>query len=168
VVSIAQARSYILVKRVARLVVRGLNQEQIGKALKRTRKQVNEVLAHPDCEAEIERLLEATGARIEDQLVEGEREAAQTLRDALEATESDGSPNWEVRIKAAVRFLDAAGRRGKPADRVEQRTLTLTGDAAQAAVAAALRDPGVRQWLDAQPDLKQQLLPSGNGTSDAG
>ena len=49
--------------------------------------------------------------------------------------------------------------RGKPVERVEQANLTLTleGREGRNELVQALRDPGVRAWLDTQPELSAQI-----------
>jgi hypothetical protein len=146
------------VRHIARLVALGKGPVRIAQELGLASRTVSYILADPRCEEEVRKLLDATDEFVHEKLLEGERHAAATLKEALDATQEDGTPNWDVRLKAAIRFLDSAGRRGRPVERVESQEVQLTGDAAALALANALRDPGVRTWLDAHPQTKQQLL----------
>lgn len=98
-------------------------------------------------------------AVVEAMLIVGEREAAQTLMDALKA-ESRGAPNWTVRLNAALSLLDRAGQRGRAVEKqqIAQVVARATPDV-EAALQRALRDPGVRNWLKDSGTLA--LLPSG-------
>ncbi len=95
-------------------------------------------------------------------LLEGEREAAATVVEALHATthlkvgkELREMPNWDIRVRAALSLLDRGGERGKAVDRVQQANLNV--DVTPEALHRALRDPGVRTWLDHKPDLKARV-----------
>jgi len=152
-------QNIVMARRVARMAVEGLTNGEIALKTGMSMRWVAYVLKDKRVTEEVDRLVRATDATVIELLEEGERKAAATLGEALDATAPDGSPLWDIRIKAAVRFLDAAGRRGKPADKIETQMLSLTGDAAKAALVNALRDPGVRAFLAAQPELRAQLLP---------
>lgn len=88
---------------------------------------------------------------VETILLEGERQAAHTLVEALGAQNRDGKPNWQARVTAATTLLDRAGQRGKAVEKsqVAQVTAHVDGNSpgVEAALAKALRDPGVRMWL---------------------
>ena len=87
---------------------------------------------------------------VEALLLVGEREAAATLIEALKANKSDKSPNWTVRVQAAMSLMDRAGERGRATEKqqVAQVTAHVKADGnAENALRKALRDPGVRAWL---------------------
>lgn len=87
---------------------------------------------------------------VEAMLLVGEREAARTLIEALDATKSDKTPNWVVRVQAAMSLMDRAGERGRATEKqqVAQVTAHVKADGhAEEALRRALRDPGVRSWL---------------------
>jgi hypothetical protein len=102
---------------------------------------------------------ERHGELVSAMLREGELEAAATLREALTAANKEGDPLWKVRIQAATRLADGRGERGKPTDRLEAKTLGLSGDL-NTALSAALRDPSVKKWLESQPHIMAALPPS--------
>jgi hypothetical protein len=85
--------------------------------------------------------------------LEGEKQAAETLMQALGAESKSGAPLWKQRIDAAVSLLDRAGQRGKAIERQQiqaESTVTTTSEADRvSALKAALRDPGVRAWIEA-------------------
>lgn len=100
-------------------------------------------------------------------LLHGEREAAQTLIDALKAETKGGAPAWTTRITAAMNLLDRSGKRGKAIDRQQVASVTTEVKAPeeiQHALRAALRDPGVRAWLKESGGLP--ALISGAETAD--
>lgn len=96
---------------------------------------------------------------VEAMLVAGERQAAETLIEALTATSKTGSPMWKVRVDAALSLLDRAGQRGKAIDRqmIRASVSAPTEHDREAALRAALRDPGVRQWLQSTGQTERLL-----------
>jgi hypothetical protein len=100
--------------------------------------------------AAYEELVEKHDSLMSGELLEGELEALKIAREALHAYDKEGSPNWEIRLRASFRLLDAAGRRGKPAEKVEQTTNTTVVSRHENELAEALRDPTVRAWIEKQ------------------
>ena len=96
--------------------------------------------------AEIEDCANRMADQIEAALLEGERKAALVIDEAMEAINPEGDPDWNVRLKAAMSLLDRQGRRGKAVDKVESKTMELTGDVNEL-LRNALRDPGMRPYL---------------------
>lgn len=81
-------------------------------------------------------------------LIKGEREAAETLMEALKAESVSGRPNWNARISAALSLLDRAGQRGKAIERQQVAAVVARAEPdVSDALRRALRDPGVRSWL---------------------
>lgn len=100
---------------------------------------------------------------VEALLLVGEREAARTLIEALEAKRGD-QPNWPVRVQAAMSLMDRAGERGRATEKqqVAQVTAHVQANAgSEEALRRALRDPGVRTWLK---DSGQLQLIEANAT----
>ena len=150
------ASSYSLKRRIARLAALGLTSAEIGRELHITTSLVNRALQYSDVKARIQALQDDADAVIKEALTDGELVAAEVLYDLMK-----NASNEKVRLEAAVQFLDRTGTRGQPVERIQQQSVTLTGDAAQVAFVNALRDPGVQAWLrDERPDLLQKLLTS--------
>lgn len=93
---------------------------------------------------------------VEAMLVAGEAAAAETLLDALKATNTQGKANWTVRVQAAITLLDRAGMRGRAIERsavavggMKVGAMGTGGGGVQVeeSLRKALRDPGVRAWL---------------------
>jgi hypothetical protein len=97
---------------------------------------------------------------VEAMLLAGERAAANTLLEALEAVDGKGQPNWKVRVTAALSLVDRAGSRGKPVERTQLQAMVAGKADVQEALERALRDPGVRAWIQSDPEYAQ-LLPRG-------
>ena len=115
--------------------------------------------ADPAFQAELQALVERHVEYIEDRLLEGELEAVEVLKEALGATKTvkgKAVPDWFVRLQAAMRLLDAQGRRGKPVEKVQQETIHYQGNVEEALV-KALRDPVVRAWVEEQNLLPQAV-----------
>lgn len=130
----------------------GFTQQEIAKSLGISAANAGEYLGSAPVREEMQRLLDLADAQfVEEGLLVAEQRAVSTLNKLLDDDDS------EVRLKAAVTLLDRAGKRGPVAQRVESTQLALTGDAAQTALANALRDPGVRAFLASQPELRQQV-----------
>lgn len=148
-------------KRVARLVASGMGLRDVAKQLNLTRSQVLQISRDPGFEAMVREFVENNDTFVRDGLLDGERAAINFMLNLIEREDAAE----ELRFKAALTLLDRAGSRGKPVERVESKALTLSGDAAQAALANALRDPGVRSYLDANPQVAKALLISPAGES---
>lgn len=84
-------------------------------------------------------------------LVAGETRASETLLSALEATTTEGEPNWRIRVQAAVNLLDRAGQRGAPIARQQIQANVNSNAVVQTTLVSALRDPTVRAWLIEEP-----------------
>jgi hypothetical protein len=103
-------------------------------------------------------------ARVEDVLLEGEREAVDTLVAALTAmtTAKSGKkvvmvPDWPTRRAAADSLLNRRGERGKPVERVQQANFNINSPEIRNQLAQALADPAVRAFLDQDPVLAARL-----------
>jgi CRP-like cAMP-binding protein len=97
---------------------------------------------------------------VEAMLLAGEREAANTLLEALKAVNSKGDPDWKVRVAAALSLVDRAGARGKPVERTQLQAMVAGKADVQEALSKALKDPGVRAWIKSDPDYAK-MLPAG-------
>lgn len=102
--------------------------------------------AEPEFQQALDDLIEKHDAIMSENLLEGELEALRVVRDGLGALDQKGEPAWDIRMKAAFRLLDAAGRRGKPAEKSEAVVTTVSQGNEE--LAMALRDPSVRAWLE--------------------
>jgi hypothetical protein len=83
---------------------------------------------------------------VEAMLLAGEREAANTLIEALGAMTEGGKPAWRVRVTAALSLLDRAGMRGRALEK-QQIQQTVLSTSTEDVLKAALRDPSVRAWI---------------------
>ncbi|MCI0349067.1 MAG: hypothetical protein L0Z53_06540 [Acidobacteriales bacterium] len=141
-------------RRIARLTALGLTAAEIGDELGLTTELVLRAQTYSDVVERVKALQDDADALIRDALADGELVAAETLYNLMKTAQ-----NEKVRLEAAVQFLDRMGLRGPIEQRINQRTVQLTGDAAQAALVQALRDPQVREWLtNERPDLRAKLL----------
>lgn len=147
-------------RRVARLVASGMHPREIAKQLGVTRSHVYAIAKEPGFQQMVQDFVENNDTFVRDGLLEGERSA---LNFMLNLVEDENAP-LELRHKAAHTLLDRAGNRGKPVERVESKHLNLSADDAQAALANALRDPGVRVWLEQNQDVAAALLLPPNST----
>jgi hypothetical protein len=66
-------------------------------------------------------------------------------------------PDWPSRIRAAESLLDRRSERGKPVERVQAANFNFTPEVRNE-LSQALRDPAVQAMLDADPELKKQLV----------
>lgn len=112
----------------------------------------------PEFVEALQNLVEKHDALMSEELLEGELEALATVREGLLANDTKGNPDWDARLRAAFRLLDAAGRRGKPAEKSEN-TITTVGSGS-GELAEALNDPAVRAWLEEKFSVPK--LPSGH------
>ena len=134
--------SYALQRRIARLVALGLTQTEVAHELGISTQTVHLALQKPDIAARVKALQDDADAMIREALADGELVAAEVLYNLMKTAQ-----NEKVRLEAAVQFLDRMGIRGQPIERIHQQTVQLTGDAAQAMLVNALRDPGVQRFL---------------------
>ena len=138
---------------IAKLHVQGATLQEIGdRLLTRTggpvqRQDVWKTLQREDVQ---EYCLLLSG-KLEEQLEDLEREAVPIARDLLH------DPDPDIRYRTYTDLLNRMGKRGKPLEKSESQSLNLEGDAVQAALLTALRDPGVRAWLTANPNIKEQI-----------
>lgn len=114
----------------------------------------------PEFREELEKAVLSHADLVEAMLVEGERKAAETLIQALQA-ETRGAPNWSVRLNAALSLLDRAGQRGRAVEKQQiAQVVARAQPDVEDALRRALRDPGVRSWLkNSEKDLAK-LLPA--------
>lgn len=147
--------TYARSRRVARLVASGMHVRDIAKQLGLSRAQVQLVASEPGFQQIVQDFIENNDTFVRDGLLEGERAAINYMLNLVENESADE----ELRFKAAHTLLDRAGARGKPVERVESRQLHLSQTDAQAALANALRDPGVQRWLEQNPGVAKALLP---------
>ena len=110
-----------------------------------------------DFRLEIEETANRMADQIESALMEGELKAAFVIDEALEARDKEGQIDWPTRVKAALSLLDRQGRRGKAVERIESKSIEYKGDLNELLL-AALRDPGMREFIEAT--VPQELLPS--------
>lgn len=151
-------------RRIALMAAHGKPQTEIAQEIGRDRTTVSRILNKPEVAALVEQFMVKSEMALEEILVKGEKRAAETLVELL------GAESTDVRLKAAIRLTDMAGRSGKPAERVQVQSVKLTGDAAEAALAQAIRDPGVRAWLAANPSVEsdvRRLLPAQGGAHES-
>jgi hypothetical protein len=142
-------------RQAARLLAEGLTVPETSKQLGMTQKRIHMLLADERFKLEVEQAALRMSQTIEDQIIE---ELVQAERKAVIVVEElMDSKDEEIRLKAALTMLDRAGRRGKVADKVEQRIATYNMNQAQRDQAKlALRDPGVRALLP--PEIAQKVL----------
>ena len=62
-----------------------------------------------------------------------------------------------VSDQAADSLLDREGRRGKPVEKVQQANFNFNTQEVRNELVQAIMDPGVRKWLDQNPEIKAQL-----------
>lgn len=88
---------------------------------------------------------------IEDFLSYGEEVAVLTAIEVMSnAVDGKGRPDYKTRLEAAIELLNRKGQRGMPVQSTETKQLVVHGDMNKA-LDQALRDPGVKAWLDTQP-----------------
>jgi hypothetical protein len=142
--------------RAARLRAIGVPKKEVAKMVGRSYGTVAEWERGDEFCSKIEEYVGQHAAALEAALLEGEKAAVATLIGALDAEDGNGQPDWNTRTKAAIRFLEMQGQRGKPIEKQIQQQTTLTGDVNKL-LESALRDPAVRAII-ARDNL---LLPSG-------
>lgn len=91
----------------------------------------------PEWLAFVDDVCEKHAEVMKDMLEDAEKTALLVMTELAVESEDD-----EVRLKAAESLLNRAGKRGKPVDQVEQRSVAITGDM-NTALQRALADPGV-------------------------
>jgi hypothetical protein len=148
--------------RAALLSVTGKAPQEIADRLAIPKSTVLTWLARKDVKLYMDLLVEDHAAIVGQELLKGELEAVDTVRAALSATTDSGKPDWNVRLRAALRLLDAAGARGKPVEQVEQKTVQFHGNVDEA-LTRALLDPAVQEVLKRTPSLAKAVpaLPEG-------
>ena len=144
--------------RAARLLAAGMTRNDVAERLN-VHVQTLRDWEHKDEDFRLE--IEETANRMADQiesaLMEGELKAAFVIDEALEARDKEGQIDWSTRVKAALSLLDRQGRRGKAVERIESKSIEYKGDLNELLL-AALRDPGMREFIEAT--VPQELLPS--------
>lgn len=147
-------------RQAARLIAEGLSVPEAAKQLGMSTKRIYMLLEDERFKVEVESLALRVSQTIEEQIVEDlvrvERKAVAVLEELLESKDD------EVRFKAVTTALDRAGRRGKVADKVEQKIATYNANQGlEQQLQAALRDPAVRKMLGERPELLKMLPPTG-------
>lgn len=146
----------------ARLLSMGKNYVETAEACGVSTQTIKNWEQKPLFQEHVEKLMEERFSALEEVLLDGEQQAVLVLMDALKAVRLAGQkgnritvPDWKTRLAAAFRLLDAAGKRGKPVERVQSQHTEISGDITEA-LTAALRDPGVQKFMKEQKIL---LLP---------
>lgn len=158
--SIREARK----RRIARYLAFGRPVAEIAKKLGTNPTQVYRWINEDDTIREhLQRFASSADKAVEDTLIEGERKAALVLEELAEHATSE-----KVRLEAAVSLLDRAGKRGRPVERIDQRSLQFQVADSARAIRAALADPAVRAWLQTQPQIVQAIaaLPPGESSDE--
>lgn len=113
----------------------------------------------PEWHAFVMDLAERHAETMEDLLSDAERQAVAAMTELLV------SPDHDVRFKAAESILNRAGKRGKPVDQMEQRSIAMTGDLNKT-LQQALRDPTVIERLQGA-NIKLDIPMLTSGASEA-
>ena len=155
------------IQRVAvRHLAAGWSDERVSQELKVAKGQITKWRKlDPEFKKALEEATLDHVTLVEAMLVDGERQAAETLIQALRA-ESRGGPNWTVRLNAALSLLDRAGQRGRAVEKQQiAQVVARAQPEVEDALRRALRDPGVRSWLKGQEKGLADPLPSGEVVS---
>lgn len=131
----------------------------VAEAMKIPYSTVRAWMRNPEVAQAIEEATIEHSQLVEAMLLAGERAAANTLLQALEAVNGKGEPDWKTRVAAALSLVDRAGSRGKPVERTQLQAMVAGKADVQEALARALKDPGVRAWIAKDPEYAK-LLPS--------
>lgn len=138
--------------RAARLAAVGYKPAQIEAELHISKGRVAEWFRTVSFQAEVAKLQERHDELIQDHLLAAELLAVKRLMELMV------SEDEEIALKAAIEALNRRGTRGAPVQKQKIESLSAVlhgGDSAL--VAHALRDPGVRAFLESNPDLKAQV-----------
>ena len=147
-----------LQKAVVRQLAGGFTPPEIAKLLRVSSKQIRTWLEDLSFADEVERTVANHDAAMQDYLIYGEEIAVSTALSVMQgAVDYKGNVDYKTRLQAAIEFLNRSGKRGAPVQATENKNLTLTGNMDNA-LATALRDPGVRDWLDKEPDVLKSLM----------
>lgn len=147
-----------LQRAVIRQLAAGFSPAEIARLLRVSSRQIRAWLADPAFAAEVERTVASHDAAMQDLLIYGEEVAVTTaLMVMQDAVDGRGKIDYKTRLQAALEFLNRKGQRGAPVQSQEVKQLTLTGNMNDA-LSQALRDPGVRDWLDKEPDVLKALV----------
>jgi len=143
-------------RKAARLLAAGLSYEEVAQQVGLASHTIaNKFHTEPHFVKMVEKYAHKFEENLEERIIEGlteaEEEAVDTMRDLMTDAQSE-----EVRFKAAESILDRAGKRGKAAETKQIATLNLN-EPLEKALASALSDPGVKQFLDSHPDLVKKL-----------
>lgn len=145
-----------------------VRQLALGKKAKEIRRQFQvsskmwgEWVRDPNFLAAVEAKIGRLESLVEAGLKEAELDAVATLHQALGAevpVKQQGGrikylPDWSNRIRAAISLLDRRGERGKPVERVQQANFNFNTPEIRNELVTALADPGVRAFLDADPEF---------------
>jgi DNA-binding CsgD family transcriptional regulator len=143
-------------RQAARLIAEGHSLSEAAKQLGMSAQRIRALLEDERFKVEVERFARSVSQTIEEQIIEDlvrvERKAVAVLEELLESKDD------EVRFKAVTTALDRAGRRGKVADKVEQKIATYNANQGmEQQLQAALRDPAVRKMLEQKPEMLKML-----------
>lgn len=141
--------------RAARLAALGYSATQIAKELHAGGDTVAAWFRNVGFLEKIRELQEHHDDLVESHLLKLELKAVKRL-DELMDSEDD-----KVALTAAVESLNRMGKRGSPITKARIEQLSANVSNPDVLIAMALRDPGVRAFLERNPDLKQKLLPKG-------
>lgn len=138
--------------RAARLAALGYNARQVAKELHIKDGRVADWFRSVTFQNKVEELQSQHDELISDHLLAAELKAVRRLQQLMDSEDD------EIALKASVEALNRRGTRGAPVlkQKIEQFSAVLQGGDA-ALVANALRDPGVRAFLESNPDLKAQV-----------
>lgn len=151
---------------IARLLAAGHTEQDVARELSISVAMVKSRLKLPEFVTLLEQMSQRVDEKMEERIVEEllktELEAAIELRTLLR------SKDEKVRLAAVESALNRAGKRGKPAEKSEQKVATLDLNKPMGKqLEHALRDPAVRDYLDARPELRGLLAqPQGEGQQD--
>ncbi len=105
--------------------------------------------------------------QVADILSDATQHAALMLIEALHAVDNRGRPDWKVRWLAILEALKRDGMAGVLPERTESEQKVITGDLNQA-LAQALSEPAVREYLESLNPPVPLLGPSDEPPSDTG
>jgi hypothetical protein len=139
-----------LYRDAARLLARGMSNKTVAELMGVSLQQINKIAADPYTLEWIAKV-RADGLGL---AAEGLKRGAAIGYDVLEEL-AVSAESEEVKLKAAIALVQQDGLTGKPTERQELKGTFQKVDVA--AIANALRDPGVRAFLEQHPDLRAQV-----------
>lgn len=149
---------------IARLYVLGRPGHEIAETVGISHGAVRNFLSSPEGKEMVQETRDMNREVLHEYLSMAEREAVKEMIKLATHAKSE-----KIRFDASQHLLNMAGERGKPKDRSESQSLNLSGDAASAIIANALRDPGVRDLLEQNPQVRALLAgpPADSGSPPA-